>query len=87
MIKELQYIFYIIIIVFFTFFVSRYYFSDDYKKKSYRSLNSIDERINNFSNELIILENNTSNIIEYVEYEKDKSKKKFHFWKLLKNDQ
>ena len=87
MIKELQYIFYIFIIVFFTFFVSRYYFSDDYKKKSYRSLNSIDERINNFSNELIILENNTSNIIEYVEYEKDKNKKKFHFWKLLKNDQ
>ena len=86
MIKELKYVFYIIIIFFFTFFISRYYFSDDYKKKSYRSLNTIDERINNFSNNLVILENNTNNIIEYVEYENDKNKKKYHFWKLLKND-
>ena len=86
MIKELKYVFYIIIIFFFTFFISRYYFSDDYKKKSYRSLNTIDERINNFSNNLITLENNTNNIIEYVEYENDKNKKKYHFWKLLKND-
>ena len=86
MIKELKYVFYLIIIFFFTFFISRYYFSDDYKKKSYRSLNTIDERINNFSNNLITLENNTNNIIEYVEYEKDKNKKKYHFWKLLNND-
>ena len=86
MIKELKYVFYLIIIFFFTFFVSRYYFSDDYKKKSYRSLSNIDERINNFSNNLITLENNTNNIIEYVEYENDQNKKKYHFWKLLKND-
>ena len=86
MIKELKYVFYIIIIFFFTFFISRYYFSDDYKKKSYRSLSNIDERINNFSNNLITLENNTNNIIEYVEYENDQNKKKYHFWKLLKND-
>ena len=56
------------------------------KKKSYRSLNNIDERINNFSNNLITLENNTNNIIEYVEYENDQNKKKYHFWKLLNND-
>ena len=86
MIKELKYVFYLIIIFFFTFFVSRYYFSDDYKKKSYRSLSNIDERINNFSNNLITLENNTNNIIEYVEYENDQNKKKYHFWKLLNND-
>ena len=86
MIKELKYVFYIFIIFFFNFFISRYYFSDDYKKKSYRSLSNIDERINNFSNNLITLENNTNNIIEYVEYENDQNKKKYHFWKLLKND-
>ncbi len=86
MIKELKYVFYLITIFFFIFFNSRYYFSDDYKKKSYRSLNSIDERINSFSNNLVTLENNTINIIEYVEHEKDKNKKKYHFWKLLKND-
>ena len=86
MIKELKYVFYIIIIFFFTFFISRFYFSDDYKKKSYRSLNLIDEKIENFSSNLILLENNTNNTVEYVEYEKDKNKNKYHFWKLLKND-
>ena len=86
MIKELKYVFYIIIIFFFIFFVSRYYFSDEYKKKSYRSLNIIEEKINIFSKNLVTLENNTNDIIEYVEYQKDKNKKKYHFWKLLKND-
>ena len=86
MIKELKYVFYIIIIFFFTFFISRYYFSDDHKKKSYRSLNIIDERIDNFSDSLILLRNDTNNVVEYVEYEKDKDKNKYHFWKLLIND-
>ncbi len=84
MIKELKYFFYIITIFFFIFFVSRYYFSDNYKKKSYRSFNIIDEKILNFSDSLILLKNNTNNVIEYVEYEKDE--KKYHFWNLLKND-
>ena len=26
----------------------------------------------------------TNNIVEYVEYQKDKNKKKYHFWELLK---
>ena len=86
MIKELKYVFYIIIIFFFTFFISRYYFSDDHKKKSFRSLNTVDERIDKFSDSLMLLKNDTNNIIEYVEYEKDENKKKYHFWKLLKND-
>ena len=84
MIKELKYVFYIIIIFFFIFFISRYYFSDDYKKKSYRSLNLLDDKINIFSENLIILESDTNNIIEYVEHQKDKNKKKYHFWELLK---
>ena len=84
MIKELKYVFYIIIIFFFTFFISRYYFSDDHKKKSFRSLNTVDERIDKFSDSLMLLKNDTNNIIEYVEYEKNKNK--YHFWKLLKND-
>ena len=84
MIKELKYVFYLIIIFFFIFFVSRYYFSDEHKKKSYRSLSNLDERINIFSENLVTLENGTNNIIEYVEYQKDKNKKKYHFWELLK---
>ena len=86
MIKELKYVFYIVIIFFYIFFVTRYYFSDEHKKKSYRSLNTFDEKIINFSEKLIILENNTNNIIEYIEYDKDKNKKKYYFWELLKND-
>ena len=84
MIKELKYVFYLIIIFFFIFFVSRYYFSDEYKKKSYRLLNNLEERINIFSENLVILENDTNDILEYVKYQKDKNKKKYHFWKLLK---
>ena len=86
MIKELKYVFYIIIIFFFIFFVSRYYFSDEYEKKSYKSLNVIEKKINIFSENLIILESDTNDIIEYVEYKKNKDKKKYHFWELLKND-
>ena len=86
MIKELKYVFYIIIIFFFIFFVSRYYFSDEYEKKSYRSLSTIEEKINIFSENLVTLESDTNDIIEYVEYQKDKNKKKYHFWELLKND-
>jgi cell shape-determining protein MreC len=86
MIKELKYVFYIIVIFFFIFFVSRYYFSDEYKKKSYRSLVTIEEKINIFSKKLVTLKSDTNDIIEYVEYQKDKDKKKYHFWELLTND-
>ncbi len=86
MIKEFKYLFYILIIFFYAFFISRYYFSDEYKKKSYRSLSSIDDKLNVFTKKLIILENNTNEIIEYVEHQKDKNKKKYHFWELFKND-
>ena len=86
MIKELKYFFYIIIIFFYIFFVIKYFLSDDYKKKSYRSLNSIDERINIFTKDLVTLKNDTNDIIAYVEYQKNKDKKQYHFWKLLDND-
>ena len=86
MIKELKYVFYIILIFFFVFFVSRYYFSQEYKKKSYRSINKVEEKINIFSNNLVTLKNDTKNIIEYVEFQNDKNKKKYYFWELLKND-
>jgi hypothetical protein len=79
MIKELKYVFYIIIIFFFIFFVSRYYFSDEYNKKSYRSLNMIEEKINIFSENLVTLESDTNDIRLYVEYKKEKNKKKIPF--------
>ena len=84
MIKELKYVFYIITIFFFIFFVARYYFSINYEKKYYRSLDLIEEKIITFSNKLNILENNTIDIISYVENEKNENEKKYHFWDLLK---
>ena len=86
MIKELKYVFYILVIFFFIFFVTRYYFSDDYKKKYFRSLNLIDEKIKIFSDNLELLENDTVDIIEYVENQNNNNKKKYRFWELLKND-
>ena len=83
MFKEIRYLIYIFIICLFLFLVSRYYFSDDNKKNSYRSLKNIDEKINTYVEKLPILEDDTKNIIEYVEQSNNKKKKKFNFWKLL----
>ena len=85
MIKELKYLFFLIIIFFFIFFTARYYLSDENIKKSYRSLSLIDEKINIIEKDLILLKNNTENIIEYVEFKNNK-KKKYSFWELLYND-
>ena len=64
-----------------------HYFSDSYKKKSYRSLSSIDKKIKLYSKNLAILENDTQNIIEYVKNTQTKKKKKYYFWDLInKND-
>ena len=83
MIKELKYLTYVIFISIFLFLTIKYYLSDNNKKKSYRSFNLINEKIELFSNQLPILENDTKNIIEYVENTKNKKKKKYNFWKLL----
>ena len=88
MLKELKYFFYISIIFFFLFFTIRYYFSDTNKKISYRSINEISKKIDNFSENLKTLKSDTENIIEYVESNKDenKSKKKYYFWELFTNN-
>ena len=87
MIKELKYLFYIIVIFFFTFFIARYYFSDENYKNSYRLTSLLDEKIKEAENNLILLKNNTENIIEFVEYKNNKKTKKYSFWKLLYNDE
>ena len=69
------------------FLISRYYFSDTNKKNSYRSLKNIDEKINTYVEKLPILEDDTKNIIEYVEQSDNKKKKKFNFWKLLETNE
>jgi hypothetical protein len=65
----------------------KYYFSDAHKKNSYRSLNSIDEKIFAFAKNLPVLDSDTKSIIEYVDQSNKKKKKKFNFWKLLDTDE
>ena len=86
MIKELKYFFFIITIFLFLIIIGRYYFSDHNKNNSYKSINALDQKIDKLSENLVILKNNTENIIEYVENDKNKEKKKYYFWKLLNND-
>ena len=83
MFKELKYVFYLLVIFLFIFFISKYYFSDQNKKKSYRSFKSIDQNIEKYLTDLPILKSDTENIIGYVENKTDQNKKKYHFWKLL----
>ena len=87
MLKEIKYFIFIFIICLFLFLTGRYYFSDNNKKNSYRSLQNIDQKINTYSKNIPILEDDTKNIIEYVEQSSTKKKKKFNFWKLLETNE
>tara|TARA_B110000967_G_C18445152_1_gene345135 strand:+ start:182 stop:448 length:267 start_codon:yes stop_codon:yes gene_type:complete len=86
MIKELKYLFFIFVIVLFFVISFKYYFSDTNKKKSYRSLKNVDQKILSYSQKLKLLNNDTDNIVEYVEKTIDKNKKNYNFWKLINND-
>ena len=78
MFREIKYLIFIFIICLFIFFTGRYYFSDLNKKNSYRSSTTIEEKISIYSEKLPLLENDTKNIIEYVEQSNNKKKKKFN---------
>ena len=83
MLKEVKYLIFLTFIGFFLFFTCKYYFSDDNKKNSFRSLSNIGKKIEMYSEKLPVLENDTKNIIQYVEKSNNNKKKKFNFWKLL----
>ena len=87
MLKEIKNLIFIFVISFFIFFTVKYYFSDTNKKKSFRSLNNINEKLEVYSEKLPILEDDTKNIIEYVEQTNNKKRKNFNFWKLLENNE
>ena len=87
MLREIKYLIFIFIIFLFLFLTGRHYFSDINKKRFYRSINNIDERINIYAEKLPLLRNDTSNIIEYIDQSDIKKKKKFNFWKLLENNE
>tara|TARA_B100001057_G_C22793180_1_gene928463 strand:+ start:299 stop:562 length:264 start_codon:yes stop_codon:yes gene_type:complete len=87
MFKEIKYLIFIFVICLSLFLTGNYYFSDLNKKNSYRSLNSIDQKIKEYEQKLPILEDDTRNIIKYVEQSNNKNKKKFNFWKLLETNE
>ena len=86
MLKEIKYLIFIVVIILFIFFTGKYYFSDENKKKSYRSFNQIDKKLEISTKDLIILESDTENIIDFVEYKNNKKTEKYSFWELLYND-
>tara|TARA_A100001011_G_scaffold375499_1_gene437100 strand:- start:963 stop:1226 length:264 start_codon:yes stop_codon:yes gene_type:complete len=87
MVKEIKYLIFIFSICLFLFLTVKYYFSDTNKKNSYRSLSNINEKINVYAEKLPVLEDDTKNIIEYVENSNNKKKKKFNFWNLLESNE
>ena len=87
MVKEIKYLIFILIICIFLVLIGRYYFSDNNKKKFYRSINSIDKKNSVYAEQLPILENDTKNIIEYTEPSQKKKMKKFNFWKLIDSNE
>ena len=87
MLKELKYLLYLFVIILFFFISLSYYFSDDNKKNSYRSFKQVDEKIINYSQNIILLKSDTIDIVEYVEKTIDKNKKNYNFWKLINNNE
>ena len=87
MFKEIKYFIFILIICLSLFLTGKYYFSDLNIKKSFRSQNNIDKKIDLYAENLPFLKDDTKNIIEYVEQANRKKKKKFNFWELLNNNE
>ena len=79
MLREIKYLIFIFIIFLFLFLTGRHYFSDINKKRFYRSINNIDEKINIYAEKLPLLKNDTSNIIEYIDQSDTKKKKNLIF--------
>ena len=88
MIKELKIVFFIFVIILFLIFTGRFYFSDINKKNTFKSINKINSKISTFSKNIIVLKNDTNNIILYKnDLEEFKKKSKKRFWeKLISNN-
>ena len=86
MLKELKIFIYLITIIIFISFSVKIYFSDSYKKKTYKAISKLDSKIENYSKKLKILKSDTKNIIIYLNEDKNKKRKKYYFWDLLKKN-
>ena len=86
MLKKIKYIFYLLSFFIFIIVTTSIYFSDQNISKTNKSRSLDSVKLNNDTQNLPLLENDTSNIIEYrndVEIYK-KNKKNYKFWDLIK---
>lgn len=83
MLKEIKYLFYILTIFIFLFFTVKFYFSEKNIKNSYRSIDLIDDNIKQNQENIIVLKDDTKNIIEYIEENSDDKESEYKFWELL----
>ena len=86
MLKKLKYILYLASFFIFIILTIRFYFSDHNIKETNKSRSFYSVKLNTNMQNLPLLKNDTSNIIEYItdiEVYK-KKKKKFTFWDLIK---
>ena len=86
MFKEIKYFIFFLIIIIFIFFSIKYYISDENKKKTFRNFNLLDKNISSYQTKLPIISNDTEDVVEYLNNDESKNKKKFSFWNLLKNE-
>ena len=85
MLKKIKSIFYLVSFLIFIIFITRFYFSDQNIKETNKSRSLYSVKLNNNTQNLPLLKNDTNNIIEYindVEIYK-KKKKKYTFWDLI----
>ena len=87
MLKELKYLLYISVIILFFYLSLKYYFSDNNIKNSYRSYKQVDEKIINYSKNIILLKSDTIDIVEYIEKNMNKNKKSYNFWNLINTNE
>ena len=84
MIKEIKYLFYLVTLSVFLFLVINYYFSDYYKKKSYRKISNFLDNISPKKADVPLIKNDTKNIIEYkINLDEMINAKQRKFWELI----
>ena len=85
MLKKIKNIFYLVSFLIFIVLTTRFYFSEQNIKETNKSRSFYSVKINDDTQNLPLLKNDTNNIIEYINdieiYKKNK--KKFTFWNLI----
>ena len=84
MIKEIKYLFYLVTLSVFLYLVTNYYFSDYYKKKSYRKISNFLDSFNSIRVDVPLIKNDTKSIIEYkTNLDEMINIKQRKFWELI----